>query len=208
MTLSVWNIAFARFGLLAAVTLLAAPSYALPDVPLLPIGGSGGGPFTERCASGRILHGIELTVGDTVDSARPICAATLPSGQATNDAAQGAVHGGANRLLQIACPIALPAILAMQVRYGGAGDHPSTVYSITLLCGHANNGPQTPARVPSAEFNGRAPTGSDRLFHAVFATLSAQGQYCPKKQIAVGLNGRSGALLDAIGLICGDPPKR
>lgn len=202
------NKPFARFGLLPMVVIVAAISVGRADTLLTPIGGPGGAPFTERCVTPRILHGIELTVGDTVDSARPVCVSVLPGGQATNDAAQGARHGGANRTLQIACPISLPAILATQVRYGGAGEHPSTIYAITLFCGRANGSPQTPAREPGAEFAGRQPTGSDRLFHAVFAVVGAQGQNCPKGQVAVGIDGRSGALLDAIGVICGDPPKR
>lgn len=197
-----------RFGLLLISVMFAATPPVLADTPLPPIGGSGGGPFSERCAAGRILHGLELTVGDTVDSARPVCASIVSGGQATNDAAEGTRHGGDNRVLRIACPIGLPAVLSTQVRYGGAGDHALTIYAITLFCGRANNSAQTPSREPGAEFNGLEPRGSNRVFHAVFVTVSAQGQFCPKGQVAVGVNGRSGALLDAIGLVCGDAPKR
>ena len=188
------------------VSILAFALPASAETVLPPIGGPGGAAFTERCAPGRILFGLELTVGDSVDSARPICADVLAGGQAAKDDAQGPRHGGPNRLLRVTCPINLPAILSLRIRWGGTKI--LFVNSIRLFCGRATQGPQIPIRIPAAAFDGVAPTGGGPLFHSVFAQISDETQNCPKGQIALGVNGRSGTLLDALGLVCGLSPKR
>jgi hypothetical protein len=193
---------------------------------LPPIGGTGGGQFIARCAGNELLNGFELRAGDDVDAIRPLCitayglrettAAPLtrgsglvtliksPLGQQFDKVKleSGWYGGTGGGLRNVICPEDTPIVTGMYVRWEGLQTF--TVNNIHLFCGVAA-ATQQPSDFPSAVFD--APPAKDK--HGLFADEPVNDgdgtQRCPDGLVGVGINGRSGLWLDAVGLICGEP---
>jgi hypothetical protein len=183
------------FGLAHAPAAWAQADQALPLV-----GGDGGGPFAARCAQGDILNGFELRTGDDVDSIRPICvtprsAASIGGRYAFTRKFGG--DGGGNTV-QLVCPDTTPAITA--VRLYAEGVKTIVLNDVEVYCSVAvPNEPLGP--MPTVRFNGEAAGTSSS-----FARYDEGMQSCPRGLLPVGITGRSGSWLDAVGLICGASP--
>jgi hypothetical protein len=65
---------------------------------------------------------------------------------------------------------------------------------------------QPPAKYPAAAFDGPPASQAANEIPGRPNSHALSRQDCPSGLIAVGISGRSGILLDALGLICG-PPK-
>ena len=185
----------------------------------LPVmGGGGGGQFKAPCPDGQNLNGFELRAGDDVDAIRPACvvsygpiAATAPalttdSGLVAGTGALGGLfqqvapgwYGGPGGGIQrVLCPTTTPIVIGMYVQTDG--DENKTINNIHLFCGRAV-AEQAPAGNPSAIFDApyRYPKSPTFL-------QESGSQRCPGGQVAVGVHGRAGKYLDAMGLICDAP---
>ncbi|MEP7147543.1 MAG: hypothetical protein ABI857_01490 [Acidobacteriota bacterium] len=80
---------------------------------------------------------------------------------------------------------------------GAAGKATTIVKTIRLTCGIAA-ADQSRQEVGLTVFDGPQFSGG-------FSITEANTQHCPTGLVAVGINGRSGIWLDAVGLICGQP---
>jgi hypothetical protein len=187
------------FGLM----LLAGAAVAQVDQILPPVGGEGGGQFFARCAWGDILRGFELHTGDDVDAIRPVCAPVYRRdvGGPVHVFSQkfGGDGGGVTNLL---CPGEAPAIAGIEI--GHEGQDTDIVSTIHLYCSVAvPNQPLT--TYPTAAFDGpqihHTEAGPFTGYDPVF--FHTGQQTCPSGLVPVGINGRSGIWLDAVGLICG-----
>lgn len=203
-----------------AVLVLAAVSVAAnvrADEYLAVIGGPGGGQFEARCPDGELLIGFEVRGADDVDAIRPFCAPAFGPRE-VGPASQGGWHGGTGGRLKTAlCPADRPIVLGLVIDAEGV----DTIIVNTLLldCGLAADtqvAKQDPSRY-DAGFIGPHYLPSQTRFGFGFGSEGtwASGlhdqQRCPVGQVAVGVHGRSGIWLDAIGLMCGAPrlqPKR
>ena len=190
----------------AALLFFVLSAQAQTDVILPPIGGDGGGQFVARCPQGQFLTGFELRTGDDVDAIRPICVTAYgPADVGPLVPGKTSFGGNGGGLRQLLCPKDAPIVTGMYVGSEGiwAGNRkPNTisVNNIHLWCGLAAT-TQTPSQFPSAVFDGPSePQSSNGDIH-----YYAETQRCPAGLVAVGINGRSGALLDSVGLICGTP---
>jgi hypothetical protein len=168
------------------VAALAGSAYAQNHLHL--IGGGGGGGFAAPCAATELLTGFELRTGDYVDALRPLCAtATGPDqiGAASDSAWHGGAGGGHTRVV---CPGDKPIVTGMFV---GKDPDEGVVNNLLLYCNVAA---------------GTKPSGdSTSAFARAGGDISASHddvQGCPHGQVAVGVHGRSGRYLDAVGLIC------
>ncbi|HXO39141.1 MAG TPA: hypothetical protein VN872_10910 [Candidatus Acidoferrum sp.] len=176
-----------------------APGAAVAYMP--PQGGPGGGQYIAQCGPTENLMGFELRVGTFIDAIRPVCVvtygATAIGNQVVPPTWNGGTGGHAEKLL---CPASTPIVIAVAVGVSGTVEDISTVVvsAIHLYCGQAVAA-QTPAALPSAVFDG---PGSTRV-----GTFVGAPQVCPAGQVAVGVHGRAGTWLDAMGLICGAPRK-
>jgi hypothetical protein len=183
-------------GVPAALLFFVLSAQAQADAIRQPIGGSGGSQFVARCQQGQHLTGFELRVGNDVDAIRPICVTAYGRAEAgplePYPSKFGGTGGGAD--LQLLCPRDNPIVVAMYVRAEGV--RTTSVNNIHLFCGVAA-ATQKWSDFPSAVFDG--PRDNDARF-------PREGtQYCPAGLVAVGINGRSGIYVDALGLICGAP---
>ena len=189
----------------AALLFFVLSAQAQTDVILPPIGGSGGGQFVARCPQGQFLTGFELRTGDDVDAIRPICVTAYGPAD-VGPLVPGKIsfggNGGAPR--QLLCPKDAPIVTGMFVRAEGVDT--LSVNNIHLWCGVAA-ATQNLSALPNAVFDGPVEkhNGRDFIWEKDLTQVN-DTQYCPAGLVAVGINGRSGALLDSVGLICG-PPK-
>lgn len=191
------------------------------------IGGSGGSQFNARCPTGNNLTGFELRVGDDVDAIRAVCVVSygpreistppLTTGSglveihksalgSLNEVAPGWHGGPGGRIERLFCPARTPIVIGVDVQTEGVDTR--IVNSIWLYCGEAALR-QTLQEHPSAVFEGPAYVASAGWLGMGVGGDSGmartQSQRCPTGEVAVGISGRSGVWLDALGLICDTP---
>jgi hypothetical protein len=106
--------------------------------------------------------------------------------------------------IQLLCPTSTPIMIGLDAgtKQGGysatsINDIFTVLSSIHLYCGQAIPVQKLPD-LPNAIFD--TPVTSDSI-------PGVQHQACPAGQVAVGVHGRAGNFLDAVGLICGAPRK-
>jgi hypothetical protein len=187
----------ARVGALVLAIGISAPAAA--DEVLTAIGGPGGGRFEAHCPPGQVLTGLDLRAGDDVDAIRPLCAAATGPRDVGASAAEGTWYGGnGGGPARVECNRYSPVIHGMFVAY--EGEKTVVVNNIHLYCGEATN-TEAPSDAATAMFDAPGITSSG-LFIS-FHQADERMQRCAPGQVAVGLHGRSGIWVDAIGLICG-----
>ncbi|MEO8366347.1 MAG: tachylectin-related carbohydrate-binding protein [Pseudoxanthomonas sp.] len=177
---------------------LAAVAQA--DAALAPLGGGGGGAFTSRCPQGKVLAGLEIRAGDDIDSVRALCATPLG-----RDAVDHPVpftdpfggDGGSPRG-SFVCPDAMPVVTGLRVE--SEGEDTTIVNGISMYCGKVDRVQPEDPRIAEQFIAPRLGGDADDN-HA-----SSGDALCPPGSVAVGIDGRSGVWLDAIGLVCGAPP--
>ena len=120
---------------------------------------------------------------------------TLPAGW------YGGAGGGRASVI---CPHERPIVVAMRV--AAEGVRTVTVNNIHLYCGLALPSQQLDDS-PSAIFDAPKASGSTGTFGIGSTEVSTAGafQRCQEGKVAVGIHGRSGEWLDALGLICDAP---
>jgi hypothetical protein len=106
--------------------------------------------------------------------------------------------------IQLLCPTSTPIVIGVDASMKSGGysatsinDIFTVLSSIHLFCGQAIP-VQKPPDLPNAVFD--APATSDSI-------PGVMHQACPAGMVAVGVHGRAGNFLDAVGLICGAPRK-
>ncbi|TWS97550.1 hypothetical protein [Reyranella sp. CPCC 100927] len=170
------------------------------------IGGGGGNRVAARCDPGQYLVGVSGRVGDDMDAIAPICA-RAPSGGARSDIVRKAGFGGSGgNAREILCPESAPFVRKLEVYAEGA----RTVVVNTI---YADCGPLTGAMPrPVAGYNASLSMGgplysSPSLLPVIIPGNSSRVRSavtCPSHMIPVGVQGRAGAMVDALGLICGE----
>ena len=186
----------------AVLLLFVFSAQAQTDAILPPIGGGGGSQFVARCAPSQLLTGVELRTGDDVDAIWSLCVTAY--GPTNTGPIEGYQPSQAGANLQLVCPRNAPIVTGMYVKY--EGEDTTIVNNIHLFCGVAATS-QMPSEFPSAMFDGPAARAGTNIFGGGggFTSQGSYTQYCPTGLVAVGINGRSGIWLDAVGLICGPP---
>jgi len=177
----------------------------------LPVyGGSGGNPFRAECPKGSYLVGLAGSSGSWVNRIAPICAPWLRGSQTFGGSVVGQSFGasGGGQALQMSC--------------WGSGPNNSVVQSwhietlksdnrfvqyIGVACISLKPSPVLTS-APFFEFGSR-PVGDELLTAGPYISDRAHSESCPTsptREIAVGIHGRAGLFVDAVGLICGPVP--
>ena len=183
----------------AAMLFFVPSSQAQIDARLPPIGGGGGGEFVARCPQGQFLTGFELRTGDDVDAIRVICATAFGPADVGPPVPGGISFGGTGGgdPKPLVCPPNAPIVTGMYVF--AWGEKTVTVSNIGLFCGLAAT-TQTTSESPTVEVYGAVTKFTSKPVQKVSGT-----QRCPTSLVAVGISGRYGIWVDAVGLICGVP---
>ncbi|HEY6124201.1 MAG TPA: hypothetical protein VIV63_06095 [Steroidobacteraceae bacterium] len=185
-----------------ALFCLAGNALAQVDQMMPPVGGPGGGQFAARCATDEILNGFELRVGDDVDAIRAICArATSPTSIASRSLHASSAGGPGGRVVQVVCPDNTPAITSMAI--GWEGVQTFIVNSVRLYCGIAAVN-QWPAEFPTVAFDGPKVVAGTGFGTTIAMGLLLETTRCAPGLVPVGIHGRSGKWLDAVGFVCGE----
>ncbi len=190
--------------LCTAVAVLAVPlAHAQSDEILAPMGGDGGQPFLARCPQGELLNGMDLWAGADIAAIRPICVPGVAGQFHTYPTVFGSpekkVLGVPTDFLQqVVCPQESPIVIGMDVL--AEGREVITINDIDLYCGKAVAIPQQ-FTFPLARFS--APHAQKRGIGGTNISQRARQQRCPAGLVGVGLDGRAGLWVDAVGLICG-----
>jgi len=177
------------------VTLGAAASALGADEPAqnTPIfGGSGGRGFSLSCGAGYVLTGLRGRTGTLVDRVGLLCRFVRADGtlgaETTRDREVGGTGGGpASR----SCPPG-QVVSGLTVRTG------SYVDEVRLLCGTWNAAQRT--------WSGRTELPQGFGLRTPSLTSTFKSHLCElRRQPAVGIRGRSGGFVDALGLTCNEP---
>lgn len=193
-------------AMLLFVIALTLPVLVGATTDLGPYGSSGGNAFRAECPRGSYLVGLQGKAGDWVDRIEMLCASWMHSGQIFGPSSVVGSFGDSR---------------GGRTTFGNCNDgsvknRAIHSWSVTVLRSDkpfVNKlgvqcvalGPPGP---PGTFVFGSSSAPSNRPFNEPFG-LSNPDQVCPVGEAAVGIHGRAGLFLDAVGLICGPfPPKR
>lgn len=183
----------------------------------LPIeGGPGGGSFRALC-KGQHLVGVSIKSGTWVDAIFPLCAPFLSGESRFGRWTRGTRHGGqgGSRLLRDGfCP---RDRFVSGIRFGWTRKDRDAEFIdyVELTCSSIASPPLCPACGPPPikvclqtgdgcwDDHPNRPRG---VFYRPFGPWPPFEQACPAGEAAVGIRGRSGIYVDALGLICGPKP--
>jgi PAN domain len=155
-------------------------------------GGEGGGNFRDQCGSGQFLTGVSVRFGSLLDAVVPFCATfNAQTGQLGAPGFPMERHGGSGG--GAAGPTTCnngQYVSGMMFGYTkDAGGRPKYIASIRLDC---------------APIRAGGDSGKPRI--GAGGTLAQGGVTCGDNQAVIGMIGRSGGYVDALGLICGPRP--
>lgn len=151
------------------------------------LGGPGGGNFRDQCPDGYVLIGINPNQGDDLDSVGPVCAREA-DGHIVADVI-GLHTWGKPHDDDFRYPVRCPADMAVQeivVRTS----HVNLVHGFSFICRNI------------ATHQTGASDRSDWWDHNTSATAREEQAGCGSGAIAIGVIGRYGVNVDALGLIC------
>jgi hypothetical protein len=175
------------FALLTA-TLAFTPLHDEPTQNLIIYGGGGGSSFSRSCGSNAVLTGLDYRAGLAVDAVSLLCRPVRDaSGLLGSETATGTRVGGGGGTAGITrCPSG-SVVMGLRIDYG------SVVNGLRLIC-----------RTWRSELREWA---SGETVHTI-GNLSGTSivERCSRAlQPAIGIRGRSGLVIDAIGLVCNEP---
>ena len=175
------------------------------DVPVY--GGPGGNSFQAECPKGSYLVGLAGRTGSWVDRIAPVCAPWLRGSQTFGAPSIGQSFGMSTdgQEHQTTCWHSGPNNSAVQSWHIETlkSDNRFVQY-IGVACISLKPSPVLTS-APFFEFGSR-PVGEERLSPGPYISNRAYSQSCPASEIAVGIHGRAGLFVDALGLICGPLP--
>jgi hypothetical protein len=175
------------FGLLAA-TLAFVPMHDEPVQNLIIYGGGGGTSFSRSCGNDKVLVGFEYRAGLVIDALSLICRpVNSESGALGNDTQIGTKVGGSGGTQGVATCASGNVVVGLRI------DHGSVLNGIRLTCRNW--------RANLREW------GSTETVKQIGKTEGTSSfEKCTYQfQPAVGIRGRSGMVVDAIGLVCNEP---
>lgn len=167
-------------------TLQADDTTYLHDAALL--GGGGGGPFRADCPNGWALTGVNVTIGIDMNSVSPVCSPTF-----AGLSYEGTTHLGTYGDAKDHSGYASCAPNLMQGMDVGTS-HANIVHHLQLVCLTPDGGTYI-AIIQKADNSGPLTHGG--------ADQRNERTGCPPGEFAVGLYGRAGAYVDAVGILCG-----
>lgn len=202
---------FLLFGIALVVPQLGLAT----DLPYT--GGRGGTYFSRPCPSGSYLVGLAGRTGQWVDQIAPVCAPWLRGSQTFGAQSVGPTAGtsGGGKVVNVgdatcrresANRFAVSSLVIQLLRSSNR-----LVQYVGALCTSLTPSASLESP-PFFEFGLRpAVEPRDEPLHGPIDTgdlETSRRQSCPAGEVAVGIHGRAGQFVDAIGLLCGPIPPR
>lgn len=171
----------------------------------LPVrGGRGGEYFHDACPAGSYLVGLEGRNGAWIDQIAPICAPWRWDLHAFGPPLTGTLHGtsgGGVFNKRICSPDKAITQWYLFPTVGNGSREPKFVETIEGRCDRVEPPFLSKKKLESLPFGCSAPFSCMRGLPRDTWT-----EACPQGELAVGIHGRAGLFLDAIGLICAPRP--
>jgi hypothetical protein len=188
------------------LSVLANCSVQATELPVE--GGPGGGPFKFRCNKGEYLVGFSIKSGAFVDAIYPLCAPFL-SGEKRFGKWGRAIpfggRGGSQLLRDGFCP-SDRFVSGIKFGWTRKNGSPEFIDYVELTCSLiAGSGRPTKVCLQTGDGCWDDHPNPPTYFLAPFLQDPFK-QFCPQGEAAIGIHGRSGIYLDALGLICGPRP--
>ena len=155
------------------------------------VGGAGGSPFDTDCGEGAVLAGLDMRSGSAIDQVGALCVNTDDRGRWQGEpyAGSGTPHGGGGGGPSRSLCSRDQAVVDVFAS-AGAGRFAGIVGYLEVRCQ-----PLTSIRTAEGQITSLPGRG----------LLRGEGQLLScETTVARGIKGRSGGLLDSIGLICAD----
>ena len=196
--------------LATALSLLASGPAASQELVRLPIfGGYGGNNFEYICGPGRGLVGVRGYTGVWIDNVQAVCAKFEDNGFA-DPQREGPVFGGDRPTTNYStCFNITSADYLSSVGVAGlevdVNKHKRFLGYIRPVCADLTTRSLLPGPMKAMRGTGLLASepsntsGSELL-------IKPERQECPAGMVAVGIRGRAGQFLDALGLVCGPKP--
>ena len=185
----------------SAIAMAALPSAARAQAGAIH-GGGGGEYFEFNCGPGQVLVGLRWSAGVLIDSAQAVCA-RVDGNQTIGASAQGPVFGNDRPFDQaIECPAGYAVTQALVAR-NESNPH---LGSVQLLCTQLTN--RVDGGTTSIHMRGGGNLEGHQspfVFIGGNEGVASGMSNCPGGY-AVGIRGRDGGYLTALGLICGPKP--
>ncbi len=185
------------FVLATVGTLGAHRSPLLADTILPAVGSGGGTAFTRRCPAGHVLSGLRWRQGLVVDAIGIKCRPVGSDGALGAEITVGTMVGGSGGQFgsgscrHHSADQPFPIIVEQQAGGSGVG-----LALLVFSC-------RPWYKEPRIFGGGQATSGVTVRFGGV---ISATDRTCPNPDSpAVGIHGRQGSIVDAVGLICAKP---
>lgn len=173
-----------------------------PDWPTPATGGGGGAAASARCPAGTYLIGLQARIGDDIDAIGPICAQPLTTGEIVGVSRPQAFGGAGGTAREAICPQSAPFVRSMFV--SAEGDDTVVLNGVVITCGPLTGPlPRAVDGYNRLALNGPTYRPSQGLFVTDGAKSASGTAECPSHMAPAGVHGRAGAMVDALGLICG-----
>ena len=184
-----------RVRILLAMLVLAAAPVSATDTTAE--GGPGGDPFSVSCGDGRQLVGLFVGYGDWIDQVRPICGIWSTDSHRFQNIETGRSFGTSPGPIasEHRCPRGY-SIVSLSI-WPTLDDDRQLQFVDDILVDCETIEP--PQELFTLEIR------SSETDPGKFVRDHYYGR-CPEPQVAVGIHGRAGQFVDALGLVCGAPP--
>lgn len=162
------------------------------------VGGTGGAPFSYACPPGAFLTGIRARQGDWIDQVSAVCSRWDASAGAMVEVAASPAFGG-NGGSPATMRCAGRGVIGSMSGLLDPSSRDRTVNYVTFFCVDPFD---TSVRLSSI--------GENSFGSRDVGITNGSFSLCGPNRIAAGLHGRSGAFVDAIGLVCTErlvPPR-
>ncbi len=167
-------------------------------------GGPGGGNFSMTCDPGNYLVGFHGRAGGSVDGIGLICAPYDARIGKTGSGSRKEYRGGRGGTEQeVYCGPGEPLTGVGLAHTRGGGLVRQYVNTVDIFCKHR---PERTSCISSGEGCGPIPSKSKGVGTMGAAVYQYDRTNCPANEAATGIQGRSGNLIDAMGLICASLP--
>jgi len=164
-------------------------------------GGPGGGQFRSDCSRDHVV-GIYVKSGAWIDAIGLKCASfNSASGAFKQPPWNKAFHGGNGGAIQESVCPANSVVTGIRFGFTRDGTKPKYLDFVSLTCSKVGQGGSTTSV-------GCLATGEGCWSrHPSSAAILSYYEACEGEEVAIGIHGRSGAYVDALGLICGPKPR-
>lgn len=199
------SILYLASKLLMALVALLLPFTTIANATVTEVfGGPGGGQFTQSCPEGKAMVGLRVTAGAWIDGFALLCEAPVANRQEV-----GWIGGRGGSVQEVYCASG-QFVTGVFLTFTLSSEHERRyVNSIGMVCSSSSEEGVQEICVSTQDLD--VPVADACQYRWVTSGYDrykspAQTIDCPAGEVLIGLHGRAGDYVDALGMICGPRP--